>query len=390
MRAGRIVCRAVVFGGTVAFLVWWTIFSLQGTAEISDDGAASVVRMLSEEDDDSKFAKAVRPAQITFPADHGPHADFRTEWWYFTGNLSTSDKTHYGYQFTIFRRAVSAEKPDLSSDWATNQIFMAHAALTDAKEGSYYSEERFNREALGMAGAKAEPFGVWLDDWVMEGVSGNCSGCLDIQMNVVAKDFSLSLELTSLKPAVLHGEGGYSRKGAESDSASYYYSLTRLATTGYVTLNDRKYSVSGASWMDHEWFTSVLDANQVGWNWFSVQLDDGREIMFFQLRNEKGGAAKSFDEGTLVNPNGDWIRLSAQDVRLTALRTWKSQKSGSEYPVDWKMEIPKHKLSLTLNAVIDDQERMDSVKYWEGAISVTDLEGGKKPVGKGYLEMTGY
>ncbi len=390
MQVRRIVHWTIVFGSAAAFLIWWMNSSLQGETENSGDGTASIVQMLSEEDDDSKFAKVVRPARISFPADHGPHPDFRTEWWYFTGNLSTSDKAHYGYQFTIFRRAVSADRPDLSSDWATNQIYMAHVALTDVKEGSYYSEERFNRKALGMAGAQSAPFSVWLDDWVIEGVSENCYGCLDIRMNIAAKDFSLSLDLTSLKPAVLHGEGGYSRKGAEPDSASYYYSLTRIATTGYVMLNDRKYSVSGTSWMDHEWFTSVLDAKQVGWNWFSVQLEDGRDIMFFQLRIENGGAAESFHEGTLVNPHGEWIRLSDQDVRLTELRTWKSEKSGSEYPVDWKMEIPEHNLSLTLSAVIDDQERIDSLKYWEGAINVTDQEGSNKLVGKGYLEMTGY
>ena len=390
MRERRNVYWTIVLGAAVAFLFWWTISSIMGVTNNSGDTTASIVQIVSEEDSDLKFAKVARPSQISFPSDHGPHTDFRTEWWYFTGNLLTPDKTHFGYQFTIFRRAVSAEKPDLPSDWSTNQIYMAHIALTDPKEGDFYSEERFSREALDMAGAQLDPLRVWLDDWVMEGVPGNCNGCLDIQIHARAKNFALSLNLTSLKPAVLHGENGYSRKGAGPDNASYYYSLTRMGTKGQVVLNEQEFSVSGTSWMDHEWFTSVLDANQAGWNWFSIQLEDGRDIMFFELRRENGDATEFFNEGTLVNPQGDWIRLSMQDVKLTKLRTWKSEKSGSEYPVDWKMEIPKHNLSLTLKAVIDNQERIDSLKYWEGAINVTEQEDSKKLVGRGYIEMTGY
>ena len=390
MQLRRVGNWSIVCVLAVAFVTWWTTSPMRGLIDKPESQAVSINQLISGEIADLQFAKVVRPRAMTFPEDHGPHTDFRTEWWYFTGNLFSSDGAQYGYQFTIFRRAVRAEKPELSSNWAANQIYMAHVGLTDVRKGNYHTGERFNRAALELAGAEANPFRVWLDDWVIEGLPGMCRGCLDIQMQAATSEFSLSLKLSSKKPVVLHGDRGFSRKGTEQDNASYYYSLTRMATSGQLTLNGKEYSVSGTSWMDHEWFTSALGENQVGWDWFSIQLEDGKEIMYFQLRNENDEVTENSEEGTLVYPRGDWIQLTGQDVRLTKIRTWKSEKSESEYPVDWKLEIPEHELSLMLSAVIDNQERIESLKYWEGAIRVVGQEGGEKIVGSGYLEMTGY
>lgn len=334
------------------------------------------------------FEKALAPRDFAFPADHGAHPQYLNEWWYFTGNLESAQGDRFGFQFTVFRHAVAKAKPALPSDWAADQVYFAHIAVTDARNGRFYVDEKFSRNALDLAGAQASPFRVWVEDWSAEGEPGDCGGCLDLVIDAKTKEFSISLAIASDKPAVLHGERGLSRKGPSADQASYYYSLTRLSTSGALEIAGESISVTGESWMDHEWFTSALADADVGWDWFSIQLDDGREIMFFQVRREEGDG--HFQDGTYVRADGSYERLARGRADLSALDYWESPESGAVYPVNWRLDIPERDLSVVVDAVLDAQERAGVFRYWEGAVSITGSESGKPIGGRGYLEMTGY
>ncbi len=228
------------------------------------------------------FARAEGPRPLVFPDDHGPHDDFQTEWWYFTGNLTAESGEQFGYQLTFFRRALAppADRVARDSTWAAEQVYLAHFALTDVADGKHVAFERLARGAAGLAGAQAAPFRVWLEDWAVSAVGdGSLSDIgAPVHLSATEGDTSLDLTLRNGKPPVLQGDRGYSRKGPEPGNASYYYSLTRLATEGTVAVGGQTYQVQGASWMDHEFSTSALGPEQVGWDWFSLQLDDGTEL----------------------------------------------------------------------------------------------------------------
>ncbi len=338
---------------------------------------------------DNRFEPVVEVAEFEFPRDHGPHPEFQTEWWYFTGNLSNDRGERFGYQFTIFRRAVAARQPNLDSDWAGNQVYLAQAGVTDVQSQDYLIDEIYSREALSLAGAQAEPFSVWVEDWVVEGSAGHCEGCLNLSIRMESDEFTFDLSLSSVKPVVLHGDRGFSRKGEIRGNASYYYSLPRLRTTGTLTIRGESRQVSGDSWMDHEWFSSVLDEEQSGWDWVSLQLDDQRELMLFQIR-PRDAAAESFKYGILIDQSGTSALIPPSEVHLSPSRTWRSSFSEIEYPVDWKIEIPPLDMQLDVEALLDGQERVDSFRYWEGAVKVSGMEGASSIAGLGYLEMTGY
>ena len=336
-----------------------------------------------------QFEQVLKVREFTFPKDHGPHPDFHTEWWYFTGNLSDTHNDRYGYQFTIFRRALTRNQPQLDSDWASNQAYLAHIGVTDVQTGEYLIDEAYSRGALNLAGARSQPFKVWVNNWVVQGSQGECNGCLNVDISAASDYFSLGLKLNSLKPVVLQGEHGLSRKSNEPGNASYYYSLTRLETTGTLTTHGTTKQVSGASWMDHEWFSSVLSNEALGWDWFSLQLNDRRELMLFQIR-QRESTGKSFKYGILVGDEGNSRLLDASQIEFTEQRRWKSAKTHAEYPVDWQIAIPELGMTLSIDALADAQERDDSFRYWEGAVSVSGTQGSNAVTGSGYLEMTGY
>lgn len=338
---------------------------------------------------DEQFDSAIKIRSLEFPRDHGPHPAFQTEWWYFTGNLSNDDNTHYGYQFTIFRRSFSREKLNLDSDWAANQVYLAHVGITDVNGNEYFVDEMLSRDVLGLAGAQANPFSVWVENWVVEGVPGECEGCLNLSIRAQTQDFVIDLELNSVKPVVLQGEQGLSRKSNTPGNASYYYSLTRLQTSGEITIRGITEQVSGTSWMDHEWFSSVLDTNQAGWDWFSLQLNDQRELMLFQIR-PIGSAKHSFKYGILVHKQGETQPLNSAEIALVPLREWQSKSSETRYPVHWQVTIPELNAQLDIEALLDKQERDASFRYWEGAVKVRGHQGTLPITGYGYLEMTGY
>ena len=338
------------------------------------------------------FARVEGPRLLVFPADHGPHNDFQTEWWYYTGNVQTSDGRHFGYQLTFFRRALvpPAERRPRSSDWATDQVYMAHFALTDVAGKRFQTFERFERGAAGLAGAQASPFDVWLDDWSVEQVEPNT-----YRLRASQGDLALDLQLQDRKGPVFQGDQGYSQKGPDPGNASYYYSLTWPETSGTVRVGEAVYQVNGSSWMDHEWSTSYLTGNQIGWDWFALQLGDapsgegGSELMMFQIR-KADGSVDPFASGTLVAPDGTTRRLSHDDFQIAVGATWRSPRSGATYPAAWTIKIPSADFSLDIKPYLADQELNLSFTYWEGAVQISGEHGSHAVSGNGYIEMTGY
>ncbi len=334
------------------------------------------------------FARTTGPRPLSFPADYGPHPDFQTEWWYYTGNLAGEDGRHFGYQFTLFRRAMQppAERAARDSDWGADQIYMGHLALTDVAGGRFHAFERLARGAAGLAGAQAAPYAVWLEDWRVEDVPGQ-PGVTHVQ--AAAGDVAIDLLLTDAKGPVLQGDQGYSQKGPDPGNASTYFSLTRLASQGTVTVGGVAYPVEGLSWQDHEFSTSALAANQVGWDWFALQLDDGSELKVFHIR-QTDGSVDPFSAGSFVDAAGNVTRLQRDDFQITVRDTWRSPHSGAEYPARWTIAIPRLELRLELEPWLADQELNVSYSYWEGAVQVRGERAGQPVSGNGYVEMTGY
>jgi predicted secreted hydrolase len=261
---------------------------------------------------------------------------------------------------------------------------MAHFALTDAAGQRYSAFERFARGAAGLAGAQASPYHVWLEDWQVEEVEPGVT-----HVRAAQKDLAVDLLLSDRKGPILHGDGGYSRKGPQPSNASYYYSLTRLETFGTVQVEEVTYSVSGLSWMDHEWCTSGLAADQVGWDWFSIQLDDGGELMVFQLRKEDG-SIDPFSSGTLIAGDGSVSHFDRDEFEIRVDDTWRSPHSGATYPARWTIVVPGGNLSLEIEPLLADQELAVSYTYWEGAVRVEGQRAGRAVQGHGYVELTGY
>ncbi len=334
---------------------------------------------------DSGWARATTPRPFSFPRDHGPHAEYAIEWWYFTGNLDAGER-HFGYQLTIFRRGLAPQIPARASAWGAQNIYMAHFALSDVAGGRFYAFDRFSRDGAGLAGASGDPFRVFLEDW---SVTGAGPQSMPMRLQAAQDGVAIDLTLTSLKPPTLQGEAGLSQKGPTPGNASYYYSLTRMATSGTVSAAGQRHSVTGLSWMDREWSTSALEGAVVGWDWFALQLDTGADLMFYRLRTADG-TVSPFTGGSLTAPDGSVTRLSVEDVRLEPLDTWRSPRSSAVYPSRWRISIPKLELELELTPHLLDQELPVSVVYWEGAVAISGSQGGQPVGGAGYVELTGY
>ena len=253
--------------------------------------------------DKTGYDRASGPVPIRFPQDHGPHPGYKQEWWYYTGNVQTASGRRFGYQFTIFRSALAppdSTQPDVQSAWRTNQLYFAHFALSDIEKKEFYAFERFSRGAAGLAGAQSSPFRVWIEDWSATQVGDDVP---PMRIQAAEGDVSVDLTMDLAKPIVLQGNNGYSIKGSEFGNASFYYSMTRLATEGTVTVDDETHEVEGLSWMDREWSTDLLADNQIGWDWFSLHLDDGRELLYFNVRNESDDV-KPYSHGALIAQDG--------------------------------------------------------------------------------------
>jgi len=264
---------------------------------------------------------------------------------------------------------------------------MGHFALTDVEENRFFFSERFSRENVELAGSKTKPFRVWLENWEVTGDSTKNH----FPQNIRAKteEVELELELTSLKPFVLQGNQGHSQKGSRPGNASYYYSFTRMKTQGVLKIQGTPFQVQGQSWMDREWSTSALEKGQIGWDWFALQLSDGREIMLYQIRLENG-KPDSTSKGVVVDQNGKTTPLDWNDLKLEVLGNWTSPETGVQYPSGWKLSIPSENLNFQINPLIEKQELRASVNYWEGAVEVVNLLEQRKKAGRGYVELTGY
>lgn len=332
------------------------------------------------------FARADGSHTWDFPADFGAHPEFQTEWWYYTGNLESESGRRYGYQLTFFRRGLvpPQEFGQRDSRWAANQVYMGHLALSDIETGEHYFFERFSRGGADLAGAQGDPFQVWLENWqVKQTAEGR------YRLQAAQGDVRIDLTLQDTKGPILNGEEGYSRKGPEQGNASYYFSQTRLDTQGMVAVSGDEFQVSGLSWMDHEFSTSALSAGQVGWDWFSLQLDDGTDLMVFKIRRSDG-SSDPFSSGTLVKPDGGSLPLSREQFEIVPQSTWKSLHSGAQYPASWRVEVPSLDLVLEIEPYLDDQEASGVYTYWEGAVSIQGTYDGRAVTGSGYVEMTGY
>jgi predicted secreted hydrolase len=340
------------------------------------------------------FKQVTGPCRLVFPADHGPHPGYRTEWWYYTGNLTDAAQHRYGFQLTFFRRALQppADRkawPHPASAWRTDQIYLAHAALTDIAGRRHLQAETVSRPVLSLAGAESDgaAWRIYLHTW--QAVISPRSQHLQAD----TATFALTLDLKPAKALVLHGQDGYSRKGQDPARASCYYSFTRLKGGGTLTLDGTPRAVHGSAWMDHEFSTAPLQQDITGWDWFGLQLSDGSDIMIFLLRRADGSLNPA-SSGTWVPPTGEVRHLGFGDVRVTPLAFWTSPHSGARYPVKWHLTLLSAKCDLTLTASLADQEMRTpgstAVVYWEGSLRVRGTTQYGVLEGVGYAEMTGY
>ena len=341
-------------------------------------------------DSPSEFTLAEAGYRYEFPRDHGSHDRYRTEWWYYTGNLTAKDGRPFGYQLTFFRRAMPADQiKTLPSKWSITQLYLAHFAVTDLSDREFHFAEKISRAGLGKAGAETGRLDVWIDRWRTESPTGSDHHLL----TAADGEFAIQLDLSSEKPLVLHGTNGISRKGEGAGQASHYYSFTRLDTKGHLTIGKESFEVTGTTWMDHEFGSADLGKDLVGWDWFSLQLDNKTEVMLYRLRRADG-TADPVSSGTYVDRGGKSHHLTIGDFSLEPLSEWTSATSKARYPQKWKLTIPSQQLSLELTPRMAEQElsttRSTQVTYWEGAIAVSGVAGGRAITGHGYMELTGY
>ncbi len=360
-----------------------TILALLSGCSSGEQTAAPVPPHAAPARDGFAFASADRG--LSFPDDYGSHPEFQTEWWYYTGNVESDGGRHFGYQLTFFRRSLEPPGETAVRDVATaaTDIYMGHLALSDSAAGEQRAFERFSRGADLLAGASSHPHSIWLDDWRVETSP-------DQNRHLVAADGDVSIDLilAPTKGPVPHGVAGYSQKGADPNRASHYYSFPRMRTTGSIAVQGITYQVGGASWMDHEFTSSGLADDQIGWDWFSIQLDDGVDLMLFHLRTADG--VDPYSSGSLISDQGAVTRLGRDDFAIEAHGEWTSPRTGARYPAAWRVTIPDRGIDLQLQPRIADQELALSFVYWEGAVAVSGTHDAVPVRGNGYAELTGY
>ncbi|HBB35985.1 MAG TPA: hypothetical protein DDZ80_30580 [Cyanobacteria bacterium UBA8803] len=373
----------------VGLLVGSMALLLVHPPQVAEKGSASVAWLQVDNHANSDgFKRVFGPSEIVFPRDLGGHEDYQTEWWYYTGNLESTTGSPFGFQLTIFRRGltpvIQPVSTDNRSDWRTNQVYFAHFTISDIANKAFYPAERFSRGAAGLAGAQAVPYRVWLQDWSFTEIAPG-------QVRLVAKTDQVALDLVVKEtlPPILQGDRGYSAKSSEPGNASYYYSIVRQETTGKVTVKGESFEVKGLTWKDHEYSTSSLSGDDVGWDWFSLQLDNDTALMLYLLRR-KDGTIESVSSGSFITADGTVERLNKTDWQVEVLDTWKSPTSKAKYPAKWRIAIPKLELNLAGQSLIPNQELNLSTTYWEGAVNFQGTQAGKPVQAQGYVEMTGY
>ncbi len=367
----------------LAFALLVLALAAAGCTEPAAEGGR-LRTVLGGEDSDG-FRRATAPASIEFPRDHGAHPDFRSEWWYFTAALRDDQGRDFGAQFTLFRQALMPHSG--RGPWRTAQVFMGHLAVADVEAGIHHQAERLVRGHPRLAGVSHVPnvpaapappstasFAAWIEGWRLASVA---TDFLPMTLQAQDREIGLNLRLEQTKPIVLQGDAGFSAKGPAN--ASYYYSVPRLAVSGTVRVADESHEVTGLGWLDREWSTSVLAPEYAGWDWFALQLDDGRDFMLYQLRR-RDGAQDAYNAATVIDLSGAATRLDATEVRLTSTQAWRG------WPVRWELAIAGERFFIV--AAFDDQVMDTFVRYWEGLVWVEDEDGHR--LGSGYMELTGY
>lgn len=339
----------------------------------------------------SGFDRARPGYEYVFPRDHFSHPNFQTEWWYYSGNLKTARGRGFGFQLTFFRFGVETPA-EPESAWGAGQIYLAHLTLSDIEAGEFFKTERLNRAGPGLAGADLSQARVWNGNWEVEWLEP--ADPLGTQrLRAVSGEFSLEFELTPLKAAVIHGQNGVSQKAAGEGKASHYVSFTRLAAEGAITRRGQTFQVAGLAWMDHEFSTDSMAEDQIGWDWMSIQLSNNTELMLYRMRRS-GGLADPHSSGTFVDQQGRALHLPWRDIEMQPSQAWTSPRTGARYPLEWKISIPRLRLSLESSTPLPHQEvvseRSKGVNYWEGAADFSGTMGGEPVHGMGYIEMTGY
>ncbi len=334
-----------------------------------------------------KFKLAQPGYVFSFQEDHANHELFKTEWWYYTGHLRAEDESIYGYQLTFFRTALDLKDSVQNSPWQVNDLYMAHFCISDINHQSFVAKHRIRRSGLGSAGSENKQFKVWNQNWSAEKKGSTYT------LKAKDQDYSIDLELSELKPPVIQGIDGISRKASAPGCASHYYSITRLDTKGTISVGGKKLKVSGQSWMDHEFGSNQLTPDQVGWDWFSIQLDDNRELMFYLMRLKTGGY-DPVSSGTIIDCKGNSKHLSLKDFSITQTGSWQSKKTQAIYPSCWKVLVYSEKIELFIKPKMKNQELEkgdgNPVSYWEGACAVSGTDKNKPIKGQSYVELTGY
>lgn len=330
-----------------------------------------------------EFAQALHPREWNFPRDHGRHDGFKTEWWYFTGNLRDAAGHRFGYQLTFFRTAYAPHATTRPSKWGMSDLYFAHAAVTDVSGQMFTFKDCLQRGRPGLAEASDQTLDVSLLDWSARFGEGG------IRLRAMEKGFAIDLTCAAGRGPVLQGKGGVNAKGPNPGQASYYYSMTRLATTGTLEAAGKRFAVEGMSWMDHEFSSNALSPEQVGWDWMGLTLADGSDLMIYRLRNGSGGT--DYLSGTRISTDGQPHYLAASEIQLEGSKPWKSAASGGVYPQEWRLVVAGQ-APLVVRSLMPGQELLTpnstKVNYFEGAAEVLDAAG--RHVGEGYLEMTGY
>jgi predicted secreted hydrolase len=336
------------------------------------------------------FAQALSARPFVFPGDHGPHPQFRQEWWYFSGNLDAAGGERFGFELTFFRFALAPPPPAAApaaaavvSAWHAREIYMAHFAITDVARQRFRSEQKLARAALGLAGSQGEPLKVWIDDWSLAAIDAR-----HWTLRAAQDGYAIELTLEPQTAPVPNGEAGLSRKAADATAASYYYSIPRLKVRGRLLRDARALDVRGLAWLDREWGSGGLSAAEVGWDWFALQLNDGSSLMFYALR-DRDGRRDPYSAGTWISPAGDPRPLVNAEVAIIVTDTWRNAE-GARYPAAWRIRVPALALTLGVRPLLADQELRTTPRYWEGAVEVSGERAGQHLSGRGYVELVGY
>ncbi len=354
--------------------------------EVEPDSSGDLTVASVMAGDDRGFKKADSVIEFSFPRDHFAHPEFRTEWWYFTGNLYSSDGRRFGYQVTIFRNGIFPVESEDTTGNSASAVYSAHIGVSDISTGEFHSFESFARGSGGLGGSDPSRSTVWAGSVSLQFETGSDPRRPRMTVRAVKKDIALELEYVPVKDFVLQGERGLSRKSNKPGNASYYYSYTRLQTKAVFTIKGVNHRLTGDSWMDREWSTSALDEDQKGWDWFALQFDDMTELMYFRLRDKNGNT--NFQKGSFVRKDGSYMVLKDGELKMTPKAFTKVK--GVNYPSEWEIEVLPLKSLFRVKTSMKDQEHRFSIRYYEGAVDAEKPGSNTKIPGRGYVELTGY